>query len=90
MQFSIVLKSFDGRNRFFTDHADIRDARMSRISVNQHRARAALTFAAAILAAGQIELIAQNAQQGSVRRGVNLVGFAVDLKFGDVRDSCFG
>ena len=83
MQLAVAFQAFDRRDRFFADRADISDARVARISVNEHGARAALTFAAAVFAAGQVKLIAKHAEQGSVRRGVNFVGFAVDLKFSD-------
>ena len=56
---------------------------MTRVAVNEHGARAALAFAAAVLASRQVKLVAQHAQQGSVRRGVNLVPRAIDLDFSD-------
>src|ERR1700733_4308537 len=90
MQLAVVLETFNRRNRFFADNSDACDARVPRISVDKDRARAALPFAAAIFAARQVELIAQNAQQGSVRRGINLVRSAVYLEFGDPCDWCFG
>lgn len=90
MKFPIAFQTFNRRHGFLANRANIRDARMPQISVNEHRARAALAFATTIFAAGQVQLIAQNAQQGSVGRGVNLVRSAVYLQFGDSRGACFG
>ena len=52
--------------------ADARDARARAGAVEQHRAGAALPFAAAVAAAGQAEVVAEDRQQAVARLGVNL------------------
>ena len=56
-------QTFDRCDPFVGHRAHLGDAGASRITVHQHGARATLAFATSILASGQIELIAQNAQQ---------------------------
>ena len=56
------------------------DARARRLAVDEHRARAALPFAAAVLAAGQVEVVAQDREQAVARLAVDLVRPAVDAQ----------
>ena len=46
--------------------------------VDQHRARAALAVIAALLGAGQVEMVAQRIEQGRPRRELELSPDAVD------------
>jgi IS5 family transposase len=71
-------KRLDGGNRFLADARDPRHARARAHAVEQHRARAALPFAAAIAAAGQAEVVAQDRQEVVARLGVNLPILPVD------------
>src|SRR5207237_3343084 len=53
-------------------------AREDRNAVDQHRAGAALAELAAVLRAGELELLAQHFEQGVVRLGGDGVALAVD------------
>src|SRR5438094_393391 len=55
-------------------------ARAHREAVHVHRAGAALRDAAAVLGAGEADLLADRPQQGRGRIDVDLVGFAVDCQ----------
>src|SRR5215510_563451 len=61
VQAAILLKPLDGGYRFPGDGLDRGYTRASRLPIDQHRARAALSLAAAVLAAGQVKIIAQDA-----------------------------
>ncbi len=52
MQLAVLIQPFDGGDFFAGDRADGCDARAGGCSIDQHRARAALAFAAAVLGAG--------------------------------------
>lgn len=85
MEFPVRFEPFDRcylplRRRSYAESAG-----MARVAVNQHRASAALAFTAAVFAPRQVKLVTQDAEQGSVRRGVNFVTRSIDLDF---RDSC--
>jgi hypothetical protein len=56
---------------------DRNDAGTRGNAVDQHRAGAALAEPAAIFRAVQFEIVAQHVEQGSVRRGVDVVVAAV-------------
>ena len=68
---SPLRQPFDGGDLLLRDRANPGDARALRFSVDQDRAGAALAFAAAVLASGQIEMLAQHGQQAGLRIGVN-------------------
>ena len=61
------------------------DAGAGRLAVEQHRAGAAAAFPAAVLAAGQVEVVAQDAEQRALRVGVQGTPRAVDVEFLDGR-----
>src|SRR6516225_11395589 len=54
-------------------------ARADQAAVDGHAAGAAITGAASLLAAGQMQLVAQHIQQGELRLAQELGGLAVDL-----------
>src|SRR5688572_16901914 len=61
-----VRQALDGFNRLALALKGQHQAGKPRLAVDQHRARAALTELAAVLGAGQIEVLAQDFQQGLV------------------------
>jgi len=63
MQLAVLLDALDGDDFLAADIAGVRDARFRCHAVDQDSARAALTFAAAVLAARQVELVAQHVQK---------------------------
>src|SRR6266404_3246831 len=89
MQPSLALQAFDGRDLPASGGAERGDARPRRCAVDEHGAGAALALAAAVLASGEIEIVAQNAEQASLRVRVGLDPFPVDSKFSNLghRDS---
>ena len=60
MQATIFFKTFDGRDFLSRSRADGRDAGAAGTSVEKDRAGAALPLAAAVFAAGQVKLVAQD------------------------------
>ena len=56
----------------------LREARAHGLAVDEHGAGAALALAAAVLGAGQVELVAQNAKQALRRVGLDAATTAVD------------
>ncbi|MNC44349.1 hypothetical protein D3C75_932520 [compost metagenome] len=74
----IGLDRLDG-GHLAPDHAGHRgDAGAHHVAVHQHRTGAALGQAAAILGAGQPQVIADHPQQGRVGVCLDLVGLLVD------------
>ena len=64
--------------------AELGDARPDRLAVDQHGAGAATAFAAAVLRAGQAEVVAQDAEQGPLSLGVDVDLGTVDPELLDV------
>jgi hypothetical protein len=50
------------------------------LAIDQDSARAALTFAAAILAAGEVELFAKDGKEGGIGFGIDMECLIVDKK----------
>src|SRR5581483_7991229 len=65
-------------NLLFSTFANRRYARPGRFAINEHRASPALTFAAAIFAAGERQVVPQHAQQAVLARDRNFAWRAVD------------
>ena len=63
---------------------ELGDAGADRRAVDQHRAGAAAALAAAVLGAGQAEVVAEHAQQVPLAIGFDLDRLAVDPQFLDV------
>jgi hypothetical protein len=80
MQAVALGEAFNGGNLPLRNIADPRDAGPARLAIDQNGTGAALAFAAAILAAGQIEMVAQHEQQAGVGIRVNGVGTSVDVQ----------
>src|SRR6266571_7523600 len=89
MQPSLALQAFDGRDLPARGGADRGDARARRCAVDEHGAGAALALAAAVLASREVEIVAQNTEQASLRVRIGLDPFPVDSKFSNLghRDS---
>ena len=51
----------------------------------EHGAGGALTFAAAVLGAGEVEVVAEHAQERAIGIGVDVAARSVDIQFGDPR-----
>src|SRR6266436_1062883 len=83
MQAAIFLETLDGRDQFARGAPDLRNAGSRRLPVKQHRARAALSFATAVLAAGQVQIVTQHAEQtrGGIHIGDHFL--AVHIERGD-------
>ena len=71
-------EALDGPDLGPGDLADRDEARIDRRAVHQHRAGAALPFPAALLRAGQREILAEHVEQAAHARDVDLGGRAVD------------
>lgn len=63
---SILLKAFDGCDLLANGICNQRLTGVDGLPVQQHRACAALSFAAAVLGAGEVETIAQDGEKGLV------------------------
>src|SRR6185436_10971636 len=73
-------KALDRRDRLLPDAPDPRDAGAGPGAIEQHRAGTALPFAAAIAAAGQAEIVAEDGEEAVARLGVNLAILAIDAQ----------
>ena len=70
----------------FTDHSShLSDAGPGGLALNQNRAGAASPLAAAVLASGQAEIIAQNTEQTRFRIYLHLKLLSVHIKHGNLR-----
>src|SRR5262249_37826767 len=67
MKTSVFFEAFDGDDLFAGGRAYGCDAGTRRLSVDQHRARSALAFAASVFAARQVQIFAQNREEASAR-----------------------
>src|SRR5208337_1171366 len=81
MQRAVFFQALNGDNcpRDSRTHGYLAGA--ARGSINQHGARAAHAFAAAILRPRQAEFVAQYIKQRSIWRIANWIAFAVDFEF---------
>src|SRR5262249_51384211 len=75
----------DGEDLFAGDGFDASEARADRLAVDQHRAGAAPAFAAAVFAAGQAKVVAEDAQEALTGLGPDRVPRTIDVKFLDRR-----
>lgn len=66
MQPAVLFQSLNRGYSLADDGANGGDARAGRFAVDQDRARSALSFAAAVLASGEIKVVTQYAKQASV------------------------
>lgn len=79
----VVTEAFDGRHFAMADAADGGYAGPGGDAVQQNGAGAALPLAAAVFAAGQIQIIAQDAQEGALAFDIHGAVLAVHIQFGD-------
>src|SRR6185436_13445538 len=77
LQRMIAAQSFDGRHARALDLRERHQTRVDRQAVDQHRARAALAFAAAFLGAGQVTVFAQHVEKPRHRVRADISAFAV-------------
>src|SRR5262249_47539778 len=82
VQLAVALEPFDRGDFFSFAVAKRCDARAGRLAVDEHSARAAASLAASILAAGEIELVAEDAQEAAFGIGLDAAFCSVDQKFG--------
>ncbi len=80
MEFVARGDAFDRRDRLAGGVAEPRHAGAHGLTVDQHRARAALTFAAAEFAAGEIEFVSEDREEAVFGRALDLVGDAIDAQ----------
>src|ERR1017187_9144181 len=67
MELIAMREAFNGGDLPLSDRSHLRNARALGLSVDQDGTGAALTFAAAILGAGQIEVVTQDGQKTGLR-----------------------
>ena len=72
--------TFDSRDRFAGEAPDLRNTGSNCLILDEHGACATMTFAAAVLAAGQAEIIAKDREQTVVRIALDLMRSAVDAQ----------
>src|SRR5712692_1884391 len=78
VQLGAARHAFDGLNRAALAFEREQQAGELRLAVDQHRAGAAFAELAAVLGAGEAEVLAQQLEQRLVRRERDFVAFAVD------------
>src|SRR6185436_1962111 len=76
-------ESFDGDDALSCHRAHFRDASFLRRPVHQHRARRALSFAAAEFGAGKIQVVAEDAEECAVGIRIDSPPSAVHKQFSD-------
>src|SRR5262249_41489793 len=81
MQLAVTFQTFNGDNGLAGTIADGHAAGSNRLAVDQHGARPALAFPAAVFAAGQAKIIAQNAEQRARRISVEAALGFIHLEF---------
>jgi hypothetical protein len=86
----VLLDAFDCRYLLADRIADLHTARPYGASVDQNRACAALPFAASVLGAGHIEVVAQYHEQTAVGFCLNAMFFSVDLKLQSLHETPLG
>src|SRR2546423_1392527 len=85
MQPAILFQSFNRGDLLTGNSPHWHDARTRRQAVDQNSASTAFTFATTVLAASQVEIVAQYAEQTRRRVNVDLQLFAVDIERGNLR-----
>src|ERR1039457_5964119 len=78
-----VVDAFDGRDLFAGGGAHGEFTRADGLAIEQHGAGAALAFAASVLGAGKVEVVAEDGEQGDVGVGVDGPAGSVYGEFGD-------
>src|SRR5262249_18782464 len=83
MEAVAARQALDGPNLFACGVAHRRGAGADRLTVNQDRAGAAPAFATAVFAAGEVQVVSQDAEQCSLRVRIGRAFAAVDVEFLD-------
>src|SRR5438094_28344 len=81
MKFAVTFQPFNGDDLLAFASADRRAARPFRHALDQHRASAAFSFAAAVCAAGEVEIVAEDAEQSALVQRRDTAFRAVDGQF---------
>ena len=84
MQLAVVFKAFDGFDFAAADSADGGDAGAGGNAIKQDGAGATLGLAATVFAAGEIQIVAQNAEETAFAIGIERDVLPVDMKFSDL------
>jgi hypothetical protein len=79
MQAVALSKAFNCGDLLLGDIAYTSDARSTGLAVDQDSAGSALAFAAAVLAPGQVEMVAQDEQQAGIGDRVGAIDAPVDV-----------
>jgi len=83
MQSPVPREALDGDDALARHRPGFGNARFRGLPIHQHGARRALPFAAAVLGAGQIQVVTEHAQQSSVGVGIHPPLGAIDIQYGD-------
>jgi len=83
VKFPIRRQSFNRDHALARDGPDLSEARARCLPVDEDGAGCTLALAAAILRPGEVEVVAQDAQESALGIGVYLPFRPVDIKFGD-------
>ncbi len=78
---AVLSQALDGSDLFAGDTFDARNARPHGRPVDEQGAGSALSFAATVLAASEVEIVAQDPKELTVRMDFEPVMFAVDNEF---------
>ena len=85
VKLAVLLEAFDGPDLLFAEVSDMLVAGTGGRAINQNRASAALPFTAAVFAAGEAEIITQNAEESAFAIGIDINGFSIHLKLSNTR-----
>jgi hypothetical protein len=80
MQAAALGEALDGRNFLLGNITHVGNAGSPRLAIDQNSTRTALAFAAAVLAARQIEMISQYHQQTGICLRIDVVGMSIDIE----------
>jgi hypothetical protein len=83
MQFARGGQAFDSDDAFTGDARYLSDARLHGLPLDQNGTSGALPFAAAELGSGEIEVVAQDAEQRTIAIGVETPAGSVNIEFRD-------
>src|SRR5438128_1124486 len=81
MELAVAFQAFDGGDLLAFASADRGAARPFRHAVDQYSTSAALAFAAAVFAAGEVEIVAEDAEQSALVQRRDTAFRAVDGQF---------
>src|SRR5271169_5871901 len=85
MEASVIFEALNRRDALPGGPGNRCEARAHRLAIQQNSAGAALPFSTTVFRAGQIEVVAQNAEQASLRTGVHAPCGPVYIQFSYAR-----